>query len=90
MEMDRRRWLGLNQEVIGAGLNEIDEVALGLDDHQVHVERLCGRAAHRIHDGGTESDVRHGPAIHDVDMNPVGAGPIYGADFFTKPPQIGG
>ena len=40
MEMDGRRRLGLNQEVIGAGRGESLEMALGLDDHQVHVERV--------------------------------------------------
>ena len=42
MEVDRRRWLGLNQQMIGAGLRKSAKIALRLDNHQVHVERLCG------------------------------------------------
>src|ERR1700681_2500468 len=89
MEVDRRGRLGLNKKVIGAGRCEIVKIPFGLDDHQVHVERLFGGPAYRIHDCGAEGDVRHEPAIHDVDMDPVGAGPIDRADFFTEPPQIG-
>ena len=74
MEVDRRRRLGLNKKVIGAGFGKRLKIAFGLDDHQVHIERLRGRAAHRIHDRGTERDVRHEPAVHDVDVDPVGAG----------------
>ena len=44
MELDRRRWFSLNQQVIGAGVREIAEIALWFDDHQVHIERLRGRA----------------------------------------------
>ena len=90
IELDRRRWFSLNQQMIGAGLREIAKITLWFDDHQVHVERLCGRAAHRIHDRRTERDVRYEPAVHDVDMNPIGARLIDGADFLAKPPQIGG
>jgi hypothetical protein len=54
MQVDGRRWFGLNQQVIGAGVGKSFEVALGFDDHQMHIERLCGRAAHGAHDRGTE------------------------------------
>ena len=30
--------LGVDDQVVGAGLGEVLDVALGLDDHQVHVE----------------------------------------------------
>ncbi len=90
MEVYRRRRLDLNKKVIGTGFGEIIEMAFGLDDHQVHIERLGRRAAHRIHDGGAEGDVRHEPAIHHVDMDPIGAGRIDRLDFFAESPQIGG
>ena len=48
MQMDGRARLGLNQQMIGAGIGERGEIALRLDDHQMHVEGLCGRAADRL------------------------------------------
>jgi hypothetical protein len=60
--------------VVGPGSGEVLEVAFRLDDHQVHVERLRGRAAHRLDERRTEGDVRHEPSVHDVDVDPVGAG----------------
>ena len=74
MEVHCRRWLRLNEQMIGAGFGKIAEIALWFDDHQVHIERLGRRTAHRVHDRRAEGDVRHEPAIHDVDMNPIGAG----------------
>ena len=90
MEVNRRRRLGLNKQMIGAGFRKIVEITLRLDDHQVHIERLGRRAAHCIHDRGAEGDVRHEPAVHDVDMNPIGAGLIDRTNFLAEPPQIGG
>ena len=62
MQMDRRRWLALNKKVIGAGFGKIFKIAFGLDDHQVHIERLRGRAAHRIRrpQGRTRCSARTG------------------------------
>ena len=89
MQMDRRRWLGLNKKMIGAGFGKSVDIAFGLDDHQMHIERLRGRSAHRIDDRGAEGDVRHEPAVHDIDVNPIGAGLVDRADFLAEPPQIG-
>jgi len=32
-------------------------------------------------------DIRHESAIHDVDVNPVGAGLFHGVNFFVEPPK---
>jgi len=89
VEVDGRRRLDLNKEMIGSGFGKIFKIALRLDDHHVYLQRLRGRAAHRVHDRRAEGDIRHEPAIHDVDMHPIGAGLINGANLFSKPPQIG-
>ena len=94
-ESTRWRWIvedgsALNKKVIGAGFGKRLKIAFGLDDHQVHIERLRGRAAHGIDDRGAERDVRHEPAVHDVDVDPIGAGLIDRANFLAEPPQIGG
>ena len=48
MQVDGGAGLRLDQQVIGAGLGEGREIALGLDDHQMDVERLCRRAANGL------------------------------------------
>src|SRR5271154_6726524 len=76
--------------MIGARLRKIDKVAFRFDDHQVYIERLCCRATHRVHDRRTERDVRHKSAVHDIDMDPIGAGFVDCPDFLSEPEQIGG
>ena len=76
--------------MIGACLRKIGKVALRFDNHQVYIERLCCRATHRVYDRRTERDVRHKSTIHDIDMDPIGAGFIDRPDFLSKSEQIGG
>ena len=52
VEMDRRGRLRWNEEMIGASLGKVDEVALGLDDHQVHIKRLTRVAPDRFDNHG--------------------------------------
>src|SRR5476649_485624 len=90
MQMDRRRWLRLNKKMIGASFGKIAKITFRVDDHQVHIERLRRRSTNRIHNRRTEGDVWHEPAVHDVNMNPIGACLIDGTDFLTNSPQIRG
>ena len=84
VEMDRRGRLRWNEEMIGAGLGKGYEIALRLDDHQVHIERLTRVAPHRFNNHRSERDIRHKSAVHHVDMNPVGAGRIDGANLVSE------
>jgi hypothetical protein len=90
MEMDRGRRLGRDEEVIGAGLGEVGEIALRLDYHQVHIERLLRRASRRFDNHRTDRDIRHEAPVHYVDMDPVGACLIDGTNFFAEPSKIRG
>ena len=72
--------------MIGAGLGKGGEIALRLDDHQMHIERLSCVASHRFDDDRPEGDIRHEAAVHDVDMNPVGAGLIDSPDLVGEMP----
>ena len=89
MQMDCRARLGLHQQMIGAGAGEGSEIALRLDNHQMNVERLCRRAADRLEHDRSDGDVGNETAVHYVDMDPVRAGSIDGADFFTQSSKIG-
>ena len=56
----------------------------------MHVEDLLRRRADRLHDVGTEGDVGDEMPVHHVEMDPVGAGGVDGADFLTQFGEIRG
>lgn len=80
----------MDQDVVGAGPNEVVEIALGLDDHEVHVERLGRGAAHRLDHDRAIADVRNEPAVHDVDVNPVGTRGVHRANLLRQATEVGG
>lgn len=88
--MDVRAGLVMHGDAVRAGLRERIEIRIDGGDHQMDVERLGGDAAHRLHDRGAERDVGHEMPVHDVDMDPVGAGRIDGADLLTQFGEVGG
>jgi hypothetical protein len=65
-------------------------VALRLEDHQVQADGQPGRLADRPHDHRPDGDVRNEPAIHHVDVDPVGAGGFDGLDLAREVAEVGG
>lgn len=57
---------------VGARLGETRYVTLRLDDHQVHVEALCGHLADGLQHRKPEGDIGDEHAVHHVDMYPLG------------------
>ena len=57
----------------GAGVCERRDELLRLDHHQVHVDRQRGDAPYRGDHAGPERQVGHEAAVHDVDVDEVGA-----------------
>ena len=90
VQVDRRRRLTRHEQVVGAGAREVLEVALGLHHHQVDVEWLRRRLAHGCDDQRAEADVGNEAAVHDVDMDPVGAGRVDRANLVGKAAQVSG
>ena len=88
--MEVRPGLGVDGENVGPRLGEGVEELIDRRDHQMDVERLCRVRTQRLHDGGTDGEVRHKMAVHHVDMDPVGAGLIDCAHFFPELCEIGG
>ena len=64
-----------------SGARKIADVALRLKDHHMHVERLLGRPAHRFDHHRPDRDIWHEATVHDVNMDPVGARRIDGANL---------
>ena len=88
--VDVRPGFDVHGDDVGAGLCEGFEIRIARRDHQVHIERLFGVAADRLHHIRADGDVGNEMAVHDVDMDPVGAGGIDRAHFLAELGEIGG
>ena len=82
--MQMRQHLDVDRHHVGAGVDERLEVAIGLHDHQVHVERQRRGLAQRFHDRHADGDVRHEVSVHHVDVNLIGAAARRGRDFARR------
>ena len=71
---------------LGIGLD------IGVDrrDHQMHVHDRLDMRAERLDRRGAEGQVRHEMPVHHVDMDPVGALRLDGADLGPEIGEIGG
>ena len=54
-----------------AGIAEPLHVFLGMNNHQMYVQRLVAIFVHRYHERKTEGNIRHKRTIHHIDMQPV-------------------
>ncbi len=73
---------------VGAGVGEGGDIGVGRGNHQVYIEGLFGQRAERLDEPRAERDVGHEVAVHDVDVDAVGAGPVDGADFLAQPGKV--
>jgi len=60
------------------------EIGIARRNHQMRVENLFAVRAHRLDDVGAEGNVGNEMPVHHVEVNPVGAGRIDGADLFAQ------
>jgi hypothetical protein len=75
---------------VGAGLGEGLDVGVDRRDHQVHVEHLIRVGTQRRDHVGPQGDVGHEMAVHDIDVDVVGAGRGDRADLLAHAGEIGG
>ncbi len=78
----------MHQQMIGAGMHEIVDISLRLDNHQMDVDRFRRRPPHGFDDNRADRQVWHEAAVHDIDVNPVGAGRLDGMHLLGEPPEI--
>jgi hypothetical protein len=82
--------LGVHRDDVGPGVGECLNIFLGFDDHEVDINHLLGRCADCFHDRRANRDVGHETAVHDIDVNPVGACLVDRLDFSLKTAKISG
>ena len=82
--------LHLNTDDVRAGFGEVLDVLLGLNNHQVHIQRLAGHRPQGLHDHRSNGDVGHKAAIHHIDVNPVSAGLVNRPHVLSKLGKVRG
>ena len=76
--MQVRQHFDVHRDHGGAGGRERLDVPIGIRDHQVNIERHGGHAPDRRNDRRPDGNVRHEVAVHDIDVNEIGA-PAFGS-----------
>src|SRR5260221_10098885 len=71
-------------EPVGARFGKYLKIALWLLNHQMNVEKLLRHTAHGFNHHRPKGDVRHKIAVHDVQMEQVGASGFGFADLFAQ------
>ena len=86
-----RSWLGLEVDGNVAGAwDEAREEMIRAGDHEVDIEGAGGALARGGDEGGAEGDVIDEMAVHDVHVQPIGAGLLRAGDFFAEAAEIAG
>ena len=88
--MRMRAGLRVQQDMVRAGLGEGGDVGVDRADHQMHVEGQACVGAERLQDQRAEAEVRDEMTVHDVEVQPVGAGGLDGSDLVLQARKIGG
>src|ERR1700730_7856811 len=79
----------MDRHSVRARRREALEVVLGLDDHQMHIDRQLGELAHGFDYLGAEGEIRNEAAVHDIDVNPVGTALLEHRDLVGELGKVG-
>ena len=82
--------LRVHGDHVRPGLRKRLNIFLRFDNHEMGVDGLRRRGTDRLHDQRTNRDVGHETAIHDIDVDPIGARLIDRLDFSLKTAKISG
>ena len=81
---------GVDGDGVGAGgLERLDE-DFGALAHEVDVEEEGGEGAEGFDDVGAEAEVGDEVAVHDVEVEPLGAGAVDALEFSVEAGEVGG
>jgi hypothetical protein len=82
--------LDMHGDGIRAGLEETRQIMIGMLDHEMNIERELRQFAHRGDKSGPKGNIVHEMAVHDVEMEPVGAGFLGAPDFAAELGEVRG
>src|SRR5437870_9193267 len=82
------RALHVHGEPVRSRVGEGLEIATGLRDHEMRLERKAGRPTKRADDDRADRDVRHEVPVHDVDVNPVRTRRLSLGDLLTEAREV--
>ena len=81
---------GVHREDVGPQIGKGLDVPVGVDNHQVHVQRLLGMSSNGLHHGHAKTDVGHKHAVHHIEVEPMRIGGIDPFHIALKVGKIGG
>ena len=87
--MHMRPGFGMHRDPVGAGIGEILDERIHRRNHQMHVERLFRMRLDRFHDRRADGDIGHEMAVHDIDMDEIGARLLDRLDLGAQAREIG-
>ena len=87
--MQMRQHLDVHRQHRRAGLDERFGVAIGIGNHQVHVERHLGHPLDRFDDRRPYRDVRHKMAVHHIHMDEISASSFSRLDGGAERREVG-
>lgn len=63
----------MDRNIIRAGLRELRDVVVRILDHQVAIQDAVSDRADSLDDQRTDRDIRDEVAVHDINVQPLGA-----------------
>ena len=82
--------LPVDEERIGAGLDELVQKEIGIRDHQMDLERELGRPPKGLDDRRAHGQIRHEMSVHHVDVDPVGSSLFRLGYLLAQPGEVRG
>ncbi len=80
----------MERDDVGAGLREIGDVLQRLRDHQMDIQRDARVTFQALQHRDADGDVRDEMTVHDVVVQPVGAGLFHALRVGTEGAEVGG
>ena len=82
--------MDLHAQDIGAQMGEGFDIAIGIGDHQMHVQRFGGMFGDDFYHRDPIRNIRNEQAIHHIDVVPIGIPSIYHFNITLQIAKIGG
>ncbi len=78
----------MDGDPVGSGLGEGFQIAVGIFDHQMHVQYPGRYLTRRLDHQRANGDIGDKMPIHDIDMDNLSTGLIHGPDLISQSGKI--